>query len=172
MKKINITIYSLLGIFLVALLFFLFSLSYFSIKTISQTTLQTRFNELNTRKDELLGLKKSHEEWQHIEDEYKSFTAQYCINYSNFVNFRKTLDQKILQNGLEASRFQTNRRDIIKGLEKMTYNFSVTGDYKNLKKFLYEVETLDQMIFLTDLELSRTRHGIKGSLSLEVYFAK
>jgi len=50
--------------------------------------------------------------------------------------------------------------------------FSLEGSYRNLKKFIFDMELKSKIYFFESLELSANAATVKGAFTLEVYLGE
>ena len=55
-------------------------------------------------------------------------------------------------------------------IEKAVIYFDLEGFYKDIKKFIFEIEKMDKIIIFKNIKLNKTKSHIAGKITLEVYF--
>ncbi len=172
MKKINYFTYVLVGLFCVSLLFFLFSLTYYSIENISIKRFKSELNDLKNREAKFLKLEKSLKEWEKIGGTYSKFEKKYLIEFSKFSDVKNELKIFFRNNDLNSFRFEYKIKSLFKGKVEISMSFDLIGSYKNLKKFIFEIAKREEMVFFKNIQLNKTKSNIKGKFSMEGYFVR
>ena len=172
MKRIRIISYALAGLFLVSLIAVIFSFSLTSVKKMSAQNIESRIEELQTQQDKLLETEKMFKEWNQIETIFQDFKNEYLIPYQDFPAFRRELQTLFSRNGLQASTFSYQPKDTLNNLVRLAISFKLTGAYRNLKKFIIDIENKKEMILFERIKLSKGDVDITARFNLEVYFVK
>ena len=172
MKKINNLTYILAGIFCISLLFFLFSLTYYSIEKISIKKFKSRSEDIKNREAKFLELRKSFKEWEKIDDAYSKFEKKYLIKFSKFSDFKNELKAFFRDNNLNSFRFEYKIKSLFKGKVVVSIGFDLIGSYENLKKFIFEIAKKEEMVFFKNIQLKKIKSNIMGNFSMEGYFVR
>ncbi len=172
MKKINSLTYILAGIFCISLLFFLFSLTYYSIEKISIKKFKSRSEDIKNSEAKFLKLRKSFKEWENIDDTYSKFEKKHLIKFSKFSDFKNELKSFFRNNDLNSFRFEYRIKSLFKGKVEISMGFDLTGSYENLKKFIFEIAKKEEMVFFKNIRLKKIKSNIMGKFSMEGYFVR
>lgn len=172
MKKNNYLTYILVGFFCVSLLFFLFSITYYSIEKISIKRFKSELNDLKNREARFLKLEKSLKEWKKINDTYYKFEKKYLMKFSKFSDFKNELKAFFRSNDLNSFRFEYKIKSLFKGKVEISMDFDLIGSYGNLKKFICKIAKREKMVFFKNIQLKKTKSGIIGKFSMEGYFVR
>ena len=172
MKKINNLTYILTGIFCISLLFFLFSLTYYSIEKISINKFKSRSEDIKNREAKFLKLGESLKEWEKIDDTYSKFEKKYLIKFSEFSDFKNELKIFFRNNNLNSFRFEYKIKSLFNGKVKISMDFDLIGSYENLKKFIFEIAKKEEMVFFKNIQLKKIKSNIMGNFSMEGYFVR
>ena len=172
MKKINSLTYILAGIFCISLLFFLFSLTYYSIEKISIKKFKSRSEDIKNSEAKFLKLRKSFKEWENIDDTYSKFEKKHLIKFSKFSDFKNELKSFFRNNDLNSFRFEYRIKSLFKGKVEISMCFDLTVSYENLKKFIFEIEKKEEMVFFKNIRLKKIKSNIMGKFSMEGYFVR
>lgn len=172
MKKQKIIVYSCLILFTLASLFFLSTSIFVTGKRIYWNRAQKKGEEWQSRREELLDLKKKSREWQSVETEYAQFRKEYVLPKTDFAAFRQDIESLIQNNGLTkiSLTFGQKAKTQIK-TEMLRFRLELTGDYNQLKKFIYDLEGLSTIIFCKQLNLRNQDGMIFANLEMETHFA-
>ena len=172
MKKINYFIYSLIGVFFLAVLFLLFSWGYSSIEEMSSQSWQSEFQKLKGKEKDFFKLEKSIQEWEKIDQFYALFKKEHLMKFDEFPVFRNKLENIIKKNFLDSSRLNFKIQYLRDNIVKVSISFGLKGAYKNIKKFIFNIEQVPQLIFLNETKLSKLKGQVSGKFSMEVYFVR
>lgn len=174
MKKNSIIIlYSLVGLFLFSLGFFIISFVYSSIENISVMGFTSRIDEYNRREKEFLKLEENYNDWQNIDKLFAQFKKEYIIKFDNYPDFRDELQSVLSRNGLQLSDTRHKYKNIMEDLRVIFLDFKLTGSYMNIKKFILEMESKNKMVVFKDLYLTKKDSiNVSARISMEVYFVR
>lgn len=174
MKKNKITIYVFLGLFFLSLVFIIFSFAYLSIENISAQGLKSKLIEFQEKEKEILVLEKSHNEWQVIDKSYAQFKDNFLIQYANIPGFRDELLSLFRKNYLNYTdfNFQLKYLPDVSDIGRVKINFFLSGSYESIKRFVFEIENKNKIVFIKGLSLNKINSGIMVKFSMEAYFAK
>jgi Tfp pilus assembly protein PilO len=172
MKKINYFIYALIGVFFLAVLFLLFSWGYSSIEEMSSQSLQAEFQELKRKEKDFFKLEKSVKEWEKIDQFYALFKKEHLMKFDQFPDFRNKLEKIVKKNFLDSSRLNFKINYLKDNIVRVSISFGLKGTYKNIKKFIFDIEHVPQLIFLNETKLSKVKGLVSGKFSMEVYFVR
>jgi hypothetical protein len=171
MKPIKMIIYSVGGLLMLSVLFFLFSFGYTSLETISAQNIQSRLMEVQKRANEW---EKEHEEWMNVGDKYKRFKDEYMLKSERFDHFKQELQTILRKNGLGFAPLKYNITTMFFDMVKISIKIELNGAYENIKRFIHEMENKKEMILFRNIELNKTKTGptVEGEFVVEVYFAR
>jgi Tfp pilus assembly protein PilO len=174
MKKNNLIIfYSMVGLFILSLGFFIVSFAYSSIENISVMGFKSRLEEYNKQEEKFLKLEATYKEWQNMDKMFAQFKEKYLIKFNDYPKFRNELQTVISGNGLQNSDMNHKYRNIMRNLRKVSLELKLTGSYVNLKKFIFEIENKDKMVLLKDLQFfKKDAVNVSAKISMEVYFVR
>lgn len=175
MKKNKLVIYTLSGIFVLSLLFGVFSFIYSSFENISARGHEKELNELKKRQEEAAGAKKNYSQWQNIDKIYAKFTDDYLMKMDDFSVFRNELKAMFMKNRLGtrggvSHKYQKAPGNII----KVQVAFTLTGTYPNVKRFIHDINNKKKIIVIKEIQLSKSKTpgNIAAKFSLEVYLVR
>ena len=174
MKKNSIIIlYSLVGLCLFSLGFFIISFVYSSIENISVMGFTSRIDEYNRREKEFLKLEKDYNDWQNIDEIFAKFKEDYVIKFDDYPDFRNELQSVLARNGLQISDTKHKYRNIMEDIRVISLDFKLRGSYMNVKKFILEMENKNKMVLFKDLYLTKKESiNVCARISMEVYFVR
>jgi Tfp pilus assembly protein PilO len=153
-------------------LFLLFSFGYTSLEKISIQNLDDRLQELRTQEAEFSKLDKKVLEWQNIEKTYGQFKADYLTQYAAFSDFRNQLESIFQGNMLNSFKTTYRIKNLADGIVRVSLNFNLSGTYRDIKKFIFNIEKDGRMVYLNKLNLTKTRNAALGKFAMEAYFVR
>ena len=149
------------------------SVFYTSLKKISVKNIYSHYDTFQTGSEEFERLNRSYIDWTNIESDFNLFKDRYLIKFVDFPLFRKNLKLNFDRNSLEALDFKISYSEILKGvLIRSGINFKLSGKYSNVKKFIFEISKMKNMVFFRTVRLRKTKNNIIGDFFLEVYLVK
>jgi len=166
--------YGLSGLFALSVIFCVLSLAYSSFERISGQSLNEKFAELELKRGAAMALKKKHDDWQNISTRIIDFSKQYLMSMDDYSRFRRDLNTLLQKNRLQSQReFQPNYKRMLKKYFCVEVNFTASGTYPDLKRFIYDLSTQEKMVLLKRMTFNRKDlNQIIVKFVLEVYIAK
>lgn len=173
MKKNKIAIYTTLIIFSFSVVLILASFFYTSLKKISVKNIDSHYDTFQTGSKEFEKLIRSFKDWTNIESDFNRFKDKYIIKFGDFPLFRKNLKLTFDRNSLTELDFKINYSEILKGvLIRSGIDFKLSGKYSDIKKFIFDISKMEDIVFFRSLRLKKTNKNIIGNFYLEVYLVK
>lgn len=172
MKRIKYAVYVFCGIFILGLIFLIFALSHSSIKKFSRGNVRTEIQKLKTMETEFLQLKKSYRDWQQVKKAYDRFKSDYLLSFSKFSEFRGRFESLLRRNQLNASGLGYDITTVNRQIVRVSIGFETVGRYQNLKKMIYEIDQMEQIVFIEGLKIAKVPSGVKAEVNVEVYFVR
>lgn len=174
--KINrnsIIIYGLIGLFIIAFGFFIFSFTYSSIENISVMSFKPRLDEYNKKEKEFLVLEESYKDWKNVGLTYKQFKEKYMIKFDDYPGFRDELQAMLSRNSLMTQDLKHKYKNIMDDIRRVSIDIKLVGSYMNLKRFIFEIENRPGMILFKDIQFSKKDvSNVSAKISLDVYFVR
>ncbi len=172
MNRMKILVYSFVGLLVVGFAFFLFSLGYTSLETMSAQSVQERLaKEVKLE----LEWRTIHDDWDDVKNTFATFKKKYLIESEQFNTFKQQLQSLAMKNRLGGVKIDYNIHSQYSDVVKISFKLNVTGAYENLKRFIFDIESREEMIFFKRIELSKDKvamNRVKGILALEAYFVR
>ena len=173
MKKIKYIIRSLIGLLLLSFIFMFFSFAYSSIESISIKNLDKKMNDFRETEKNTSDLEKLSKEWKNIEKSYLKFKNEFLIRLEDLSEFRNELQSLARRNSLRILNIRFQYIPVIRNeVEKAVINLDLEGFYGNMKKFIFEIEEKDKIVFFNSIKMGKTKTNIIGKFVLEVYFVR
>jgi Tfp pilus assembly protein PilO len=172
MKRIRYTVYVFSGIFILGLIFMVFAFSHSSIKKFSRGNVRTEIQKLRTMETEFLQLKRAYRDWQQVEKAFDRFKSDYLFPFSTFSEFRSRFESQLKSNRLNISGLGYDIKNVTRKIVRVSIGFEAAGRYQNLKKMVYDINQMKQIIFIEGLNLAKSPIGVKADVNMEVYFVR
>jgi Tfp pilus assembly protein PilO len=172
MKKIKLGVMVLLVLLFLSAAGCLFSFIYVSFKDMSRQNRLEVFADFKRQEKAMQALEQEYRDWQELPGVLQKFRKDNILNMDEFAVFRRDLDSRLAANRLQPSRIDLtfgNSRDNIK---KVSVKFSLEGSYRDLKKFIFAMESKAKMYFFQSLQMSANAATVKGAFTLEVYLGE
>jgi len=172
MKKNKLAVLALLFLLCLSVIGCLFSFFYVQVKDISLQKRLELFGNFKNREKEFQVLEQEYNDWQNFPDALQKLFKDNMLAMDEFAAFRRDLDSSLAANQLQPSRidftFSTGREKI----KKVNVKFSLEGSYRNVKKFIFDMEIKPKMYFIDSMTLSAAGTAVKGVFTLEVYLGE
>jgi Tfp pilus assembly protein PilO len=172
MKKIRFLIYGVVGVFSLGFIFLVSVFFQSSIEKISGQNIKTEIQKLKDKEIEFVELKKSYRDWQRVDKIYNRFKRKCLYSFNGFSDFKNDFESLLSRHFFEQSPFSYNIKNVDRNIVMVSIDFKGSGDYRNIKRFLYEIEKRERMVFLKNLELVREKNRVEVKFNLEVYFVR
>ena len=117
-------------------------------------------------------LEKEHQDWLELPAVLQQFRRTHLLSLDEFAAFRRELDARLAANGLQPARIDLAFGNSTDGIRKVIVKFSLDSSYRNLKKFIFDMETRSKIYFFTSLKLEAAAATVKGAFMLEVYLGE
>jgi len=172
MKSYRVTVKVLLALLALSAAACLLAYAYGSVQDMArQGRLQRRAagrvqeEEFNRLRAELAG-------WEKLPADLRQFYREHVISMDDFANFRRDLNLCLDDNGFPAPSitFQFGKRSA--HLLKVTMQFILKGSYRNLKKFIFDMEGKPKMQFFNKIDLSAGGEEVTGHFLMEAYLGE
>jgi len=128
--------------------------------------------QLKNKKKQIEDIKNELSEYKNFNFEYNKFKEKNFLKYQNFSKFRKDLQELLSRYNFLSAGFNFNGKEIFKEFIKINLSIKLTGQYRELKRFIYDLMNSDKIIYINSIKLTKTNTNISGNFSVEVYFVK
>ncbi len=177
MKKSNTLVlvaYGLIGLAAFSCIFFIFAAAYSSIETITVKSLESRSIEYEDKAEDFSTLESLYNEWKNMDQIYSQFKNDYLIKFDDYPNFRNEMQSIFSQNGLQVLKMNHRYKNLFEDIRQVSIDLQVVGNYRDIKRFIFEIENKGQMVFFDNISLSKYEVGDRamGKISMEVYFVR
>ena len=95
------------------------------------------------------------------------FRREHIINMDGFAAFRRDLNSCLAANRLTATNISSQFGRSNGKTRKVTISFALEGAYRDLKKFIYDMEKKPKMQFFERIEMNGSGAAVKGRFTME-----
>jgi len=172
MKKSKLLVTVLLALLALSAAACLFSFAYVSWQDLSRQKRLDAWRELDRRENAAQALEREYRDWQELPQQLQRFRANNIRSMDEFAGFRRDLDARLAANGLQPPRIDLAFGTMKDNFRKVTLKFSLEGSYRQLKKFIYDMETKAKLHYFSNIQLSAGKDTVKGAFMLEVFLGE
>lgn len=172
MKKYKIAVATMLALFALSAGGCLLSFAYMSIRDLSLQSRLHRQAAFQLQEEEFQKLSAEHKEWKQLPEKLQEFHHDHIITMEEFAVFRRDLNSCLAANRLKATNVssQTSRRQ--GKIRKVLLSFALEGTYRDVKKFIYDMEKKPKMNFFERMQLNGSAEMVKGNCKMEAYIGE
>lgn len=169
MKTYKIAVQALLALLALSALACLFSFAYGSIQDQARRSRLEKRAAARLQEEEFRKLEAEHGDWKKLPADLQQFRRQHVISMDDFDRFRRDLNLCLDDNGFPAPNISFRYGRSRGRLQRVGFQFSLNGTYRNLKKFIYDMERKPKMQFFESVKLTGSGDAVNGSFSMEAY---
>ncbi|MBN2346019.1 MAG: hypothetical protein JXO51_06480 [Candidatus Aminicenantes bacterium] len=169
MTRHRIAVTALLGLLAAGAVAYLLTLAGGVLQDLSRRGRQRRQAAVRLQEEELRTLAAEHSAWKNLPRELEAFHREHIITMDDFARLRRELNACLEGNGLRASNISFQFGAGREHIRKVSIGLSLDGPYRNVKKFIFEMESKPKMQFFRRVELSGGAASIKGKFTMEAY---
>ncbi len=167
MKKYRIILASLLALAALAAAALLLSLAYGAFQDLRRQGRGGQQAALRLQQQELARTAAAHDEWRRLPEELRRFRERTLITLDGFAAFRRELNLCLDDNNLRAANIAFKFEKRQGGMQPVTLQFTLSGGYRSLKKFIYDMERKPQMAFFRTIDMNRSGDDVSARFSME-----
>lgn len=173
MKYLKWILYGTAGIFLVGVIFFVYSFIYTSYESITSDGVTEKLREFEKNETELLSVEQSYRDWKNIQTDYQKYKDDHLVSFEKLSVWREELISIIRRHSLEEDSLSfkyLSEKNVDIGM--VSVSLGLTGTYAGLKHFVFDIENQPKVVFIKNIGLTKAGSMVKGKFQLEVYFAQ
>jgi len=172
MKNYKLAVTTLLVLLVVSAAGSLLSIAYGSLLGLSRQNRLNRFAAFALQEKEFQKLNEQYQDWKKLPEELRRFRRDFIISMDDFAVFRRDLNSCLADNHFHAANitFQFGGRQ--NKIRKVNIGFVLQGTYRDLKKFIFDMERKTKMHFFTRIELNGAAEMVNGNFSMEAYIGE
>jgi Tfp pilus assembly protein PilO len=172
MKKYKIAVTTMLVCFALSTAGCLLSFAYMSLRDLSWQSSLDKQAAFKLQEKEFQKLSEEHRAWKKLPDELQQFRREHIINLDDFAVFRRELNSCLAANQLKVTKISSQFSRSQGKTRKVTIGFALEGAYRDLKKFIFDMEKMPKMHFFERVELNGSAEMVKGNFKMEAYIAE
>jgi Tfp pilus assembly protein PilO len=172
MKKYKIAITGLLILFALSAAGCLFSFAYLSVQELSRLSRLGKQAAFKLQEKELQKQSQEHRDWQNLPQELRKFRREYIINMDDFAVLRRDLNACLAANQLKVRNISSQFGAGKGKTRRVTLGFAVEGSYRDLKKFIYDMEQKPKLHFFERIEMNGSAELVRGKFTMEAYIGE
>ncbi len=168
--------YAAAGLFVVCLLFCIFSVLYSSFERVTAQNLASQLKEYEQKGKEALEFDEYYKRWKNVDKEFDRFETEYFMKIDGYSKFRSDLNQVFNKYQLKILEQNSKNKynSLFKDIMVVQMSFTLKGSYTGLKQFIHEMLNQKKIILFRAIELLKDKNSdeVSGNFSMEVYLAK
>lgn len=169
MKKYRIAVIVLLALFALGAAACLFSLAFASARGISRQGRMEKQAAFHLQVKEFQALRAELADWKKLPRELERFRTKHIISIEEYAAFRRDLNLCLDDNGFPAPDITMQFGAAPGRMRRVSFRFSISGPYYNMKKFIFAMEGKPRMHFFEHIELSGGSEKVLGRFAMEAY---
>lgn len=167
MKKYRVILASLLALAALASGALLLSLGWGAIQDLRRQGRSGQQAALRLQEQELARTAAEHEEWQRLPKDLRRFRERFIVTLDGFASFRRDLNLCLDDNNLRAANISFKFEKRQGALQPVIMQFTLSGPYRSLKKFIYDMERKPKMAFFRSIDMSAGGDAVTARFSME-----
>jgi len=172
MKKLRVLAWITTGLLVAAFVFWAVGRGIASARYSSGDRAKTELAELRQHQDSLAKSRDLLEAWRNAPAQLEEFRSTTIPDFDRFPAFRDNLQKRMSGSGLKPLKLTYRMRPVGGDAKLVTLEFSLSGPYAAVKRFIHEVESQPEMVYLRSVRFRRTDSGLIASFVMEAYFAR
>ncbi|HUU05817.1 MAG TPA: hypothetical protein VMZ49_08080 [Patescibacteria group bacterium] len=172
MNKYKIAVTTMLALFALSACGCLLSFAYMSFRDLSRQSRLDRRTAFQLQEKEFQKLSAEHEEWKKLPQKLQAFHRDHIISMDEFAVFRRDLNSCLAANQLKATNISSQFSPLRGKIRKVTVGFALEGTYRDVKKFIFDMEKKPKMNFFERMQLNGSADMVKGNFKIEAYIGE
>ena len=172
MKKYRIAVIALLALFALSAAGCLFSALVSHFQERSRQERLAGQASFRLQESEFQKLNAEAAEWRKLPEALREFGKQRIISMDDFKLFRDALNSCLDNNGFHGANISFQFGAIQNRMRKVTIAFTLNGGYRELKKFIFDMEKAPKMYFFDRIVFSVGGETVTAGFSMEAYLGE
>lgn len=172
MRKYRLAVTALLALFALGAAGFLFSSVYARFDRLARQARQEAQAAFRQQEEEFAKLSAEHADWRGLPGELRKFRSQRIIGMDGFEAFRRELNSCLDNNGFRGTSVSFQFGASQNRMRKVTISFTLNGGYRELKKFVFDMERSPTMHFFERIILNGGGQTVTGGFTMEAYLGE
>lgn len=172
MKKFKIAAIALLALFAISAAGYLFSTLLSHFQELSRQERLASQASFRLQESEFQKVSAEYAEWQKLPEALREFSKERIISMDDFKLFRDALNSCLDSNGFHGANinFQFGARQ--NRMRKVTIAFTLNGGYRELKKFIFDMEKAPKMYFFDRIVFNVGGETVTAGFNMEAYLGE
>ena len=172
MKKYKLAVIALLALFALSAAGCLFSSLYSHFHEQARQNRLARQAAFRQQESEFRKTSAEYAEWRQLPQALRKFRKDRIISLDDFRQFRDNLNSCLDNNGLRGANisFQFGASQI--RMKRVTIGFTLNGGYRELKKFIYDMERVPKMHFFDHVVFNGAGETVSAAFTMEAYLGE
>jgi Tfp pilus assembly protein PilO len=172
MKKFKLAVFILLALFALSAAACLFSAVYSHFQELAQQDRLARRDAFRLQESEFRNVSAEFAEWQQLPEALRKFRRERIISMDDFAVFRRDLNTCLDDNGFHGANISFQFGASQNRLRKVTIAFTLNGGYRELKKFIFDMEKAPRMNFFDRIVFSAGGETVTAGFIMEAYLGE
>jgi Tfp pilus assembly protein PilO len=144
-----------------------FSLAYAAARGSARQARLGQRSALQQQEAELGSMRAEHDEWRRLPDDLQRFRRERLFSLDDFAAFRRELNLCLDDNGFPAPAIALQFGPARFGMRPVSLQFTLSGSYRSLKKFLSDMERKPRLQWFERVELTASGETVVGRFQME-----
>lgn len=172
MKNFKLAVIALLALFALSAAGCLFSAVYSHFQELSQQNRLAGRVAFRLQESEFHKISAEHADWRKLPDDLREFRKNRIISMDDLAVFRRDLNARLDHNGFHGANISLQFGASQNRMQKVTIGFTLNGGYRELKKFIFDMEKAPKMHFFERIIFSSGSDTVTGGFSMEAYLGE
>jgi Tfp pilus assembly protein PilO len=172
MKKFKLAVIALLALFALCAAGSLFSSAYAHFQELARQNRLARQAAFRMQENEFQKLRAEHADWKKLPDALRQFRINRIISMDDFAVFRRDLNSRLDNNGFHDASISFQFGASQNRMRKVAIGFTLKGSYRQLKKFIFDMEKSPKMHFFDHIVFTGSGPTVTGGFSMEAYLGE
>jgi Tfp pilus assembly protein PilO len=172
MRKFKLAVTALLALFALCAAAYLFSAAFAHFRDLARQSQMERRAAFRAQEEEFHKMSAEHAEWRGLPAQLREFRKERIISMDDFAAFRRDLNSRLDDNGFHGASISFQFGASQNRMRKVAIGFSLKGSYRQLKKFIFDMEKSPKMHFFDRIVLSGSGPLVTGNFSMEAYLGE
>lgn len=172
MKKYKLAVVALLALFALSAAGCLFSTLYSHFHERARQNRLARQAAFRQQEGEFRTVSAEYAEWRKLPEALQEFRKERIISMDDFRLFRDKLNACLDNNGFGGTNISFQFGAVQNRMQRVTIGFTLNGGYRELKKFIYDMEQVPKMHFFDRIVFNNGGETVTAGFTMEAYLGE
>jgi len=172
MKKYKLAIIALLALFALSAAGCLFSTMYSHFHELALQSRLARQAAFRQQESEFQKVSAEYAEWLKLPEALRAFRKDRIISMDDFKLFRDSLNACLDRNGFRGASISFQFGAIQNRVQRVTIGFTLNGGYRELKKFIFDMEKVPKMHFFNRIVFGNSGETVTAGFTMEAFLGE